>query len=186
MVESTKVATLEDAMEVLYRIAAERAKNFHYTEVAKYNISFGFWDQKDAGGLMTGAKEGSMTEYLQEKLGIDSFKAIRFFSADDAKEDEDGTLTWESDISHGNFIEVGWRFDHPTVAIHKDGNKYMGKIEIGLSDYKDQYSGYTIVETMAFKDKGWKWAQLLRKDWRRQAEAYNKEKEEANEGNRQG
>lgn len=174
-------------IEICEAMASHFAEKFNYDKVMYAGHTLGVWDREDLGGLgstvdkngkVTGRihwKAGSMSKILAKEYGEEVLQETYFYSSD------------EDDSAEGftpkNYVEMRYRFANPCVAIHENGNQYMGEIQFGPTYPCDENghflrnesgwlldadeSDYQMTDLIIFREKGLAWANMLLDEWKR-------------------
>lgn len=177
----------EKTIEICEAMASHFAEKFNYDKVMHAGHTLGVWDREDMGGLgstvdkngkVTGRihwKAGSMSKILAKEYGEEVLQETYFYSSD------------EDDSAEGftpkNYVEMRYRFANPCVAIHENGNQYMGEIQFGPTYPCDENghflrdesgwlldadeSDYQMTDLIIFREKGLAWANMLLDEWKR-------------------
>ena len=177
----------EKTIEICEAMASHFAEKFNYDKVMYAGHTLGVWDREDLGGLgstvdkngkVTGRihwKAGSMSKILAKEYGEEVLQETYFYSSD------------EDDSAEGftpkNYVEMRYRFANPCVAIHENGNQYMGEIQFGPTYPCDENghflrnesgwlldadeSDYQMTDLIIFREKGLAWANMLLDEWKR-------------------
>ena len=190
----------EKTIEICEAMASHFAEKFNYDKVMYAGHTLGIWDMEDLCGLgstvdndgkITGRihwEAGSMSKILAEKYGDGVLQSTYFYSS---KEDDSAEV-----FSPKNYVEIRYRFSDPCIAIHENGNQYMGELQLGPTypcDENGHYlrdengwlldadeSDYQMKELIIFREKGLAWANMLLDEWKRrvkEAEAAEIEEE---------
>lgn len=160
----------KQAVKICGEMALYFARQFGYDKIMYAEHTLGVWDCADVVG-----KAGAMSEYLAEKYGKGVLQDTYFYSS---KEDDS-----VENFTPKNYVEIRYRFSNPCIAIHENGNQYMGELQLGPSYPCDENgcyikdengligdadeSDYQISEIIAFHEKGYELANMLFKEWKR-------------------